>query len=98
MINGTPARPGGDSALPQGKFPIGYYEVLIEIHFCTEAVAIGTGAIGAVEGKITGSQLRHADAAFRAGILLAEKNFVASSNIDPDESVGKVGGNLQGIP
>src|SRR5512136_2654261 len=98
MINGTSARPWGDSALPHGKFPIGHYKVLVEIHPGAEAVAIGAGAIGAVEGEISRSQFRQADIAFRTRILLAKENLIASCNIDTHKPVGEVSGNLQRIP
>ncbi len=95
---GVPAGPGGDGALTDRQIGVGNNKFFIEEHLRAQTAAFGTGAVRTVEGEHARSKFRQADATGGAGVSLAEQEFPALGELDPDQPVGQAGGCFQGIP
>ncbi len=66
----------GDRARREGLADVGNEQVGIEVRADAEAVAVGTGAVRAVEGEQARAELRERDAAVGAGEAPAEEQLL----------------------
>ena len=64
--------PGGDGALVDGQVGVGDDQLGVDLVAGAEAVAVGAGAVGRVEGEVPGRQLVERRAVVGAGQVLAE--------------------------
>ena len=92
---GSRARP--QAAIEQRLGPIHDDFAGIEIIFVAQAVALAAGAIHAVEAEGARLQLRHVDAAHRAGQLGGIKLLLATDHGDEHQAAGQLHGQGHGI-
>ena len=86
-----------DGPLPNGEGGIPHHQAGIHRQIHAKAGAVGTGAKGVVEGEHTGSQLLHAGAVLRAGVVEGEGQLLPPHHIHGEQTVGEGGGGLNGV-
>ena len=93
---GSPAV-GRDGTLQNAQALVRNDQIHIVFHFVPQAIAVGAGAKGIVEGKAPGFHRLHADAAVRAGKALAEMEHLPPDHIHHGHAVGEMQGRFHGI-
>ncbi len=96
-VHGVALLPWGDGPFADGEPRVGHDEVLVEEDLGPQAVAVGAGPVGAVEGEHPRRQFGQAHVAVGAGVALAEEKLPALCEVGLDESVGETGRDLQGV-
>ena len=81
------AGPWLEGAFGEGEGLVGKDEVGVNLHPGSEARALGTSAVRAVEGECAGLDLSEADAALDAGEVLGVEGLHAIDDADQDDAV-----------
>ena len=89
--------PGQDRPFAQGEPVVGDHLFGIEVHAGAEPGAVGTGAVGVVEGEHARRHLRDGDAAVDAGQGLGEELAVATDGFDPHQPFAEAQRGFQGV-
>ena len=89
---------GLNGAVKNGLALIRDHQIFVRHQLEAQAGTMGTGTGGIVEGKHSGFQLRHADTAIVAGIILRETQlFFLIRKLDDDQSAGVIAGGFNGV-
>ena len=88
---------GVQRALPQRQLLIGEENIRADLHQRSQTGAGWARAERAVEGEHAGRKLLDADAAVRAGIVLAEQQLPLIEQVDQHGSAGAVAGGFQRV-
>jgi len=81
--------PGDNGALIQGFGFVRDDQIGLDLHLGAKTAAGRAGAVRGVEGEHARGQLLVGDAAFDAGIVLAEEQLVAADDVDEDDARGE---------
>ena len=70
-----------------GQALIRDHQILVKLHLVSQAKAVRAGTEGIVEGKASGLDLLHTDAAVRTGKALAERHGFPADDIHDDQTI-----------
>ena len=86
-----------DSPLPDGQRRLGNHQPLVKFHLIAQSEAVRAGAEGIIEGKTSRLNLFDADAAVRAGEVLAHGDGLFAADIDDHQTICQLHHSLDGI-
>ena len=86
-----------DGSLPDGQGGLGYHHPLVKFHLIAQSETVRAGAEGIIEGKASRLNLFDADAAVRAGEVLAHGDGLFAADIHDHQSVCQLHHRLDGI-
>ena len=94
---GEPLFPGDDRPFTDGELRIGDDQIGIEVHPGAETGAVGTGAVGVVEGEHPRGHLRVGDGAVDAGKGFGEEGGLAVDDLHLGDPLGMVQRRFKGV-